>query len=78
VTARERRTEGPQNFHGAPAEPRGHLDHKVVSPSPVQLAHQFWRAFNEREPSQLDELIAPDYINHAALSGTPPGPAGQT
>jgi predicted ester cyclase len=44
---------------------------------PIGLAHQFWRAFNERELSQLDELIAPDYISHAALPGTPPGPAGQ-
>ena len=39
---------------------------------------RFWEdAFNRRDLSVLDELIADDYVNHAALPGTPPGPAGQ-
>ena len=39
---------------------------------------RFWEeAFNGRDLSVLDELIADDYVNHAALPGTPPGPAGQ-
>jgi steroid delta-isomerase-like uncharacterized protein len=39
---------------------------------------RFWEeAFNGRDVSVLDELIADDYVNHAALPGTPPGPAGQ-
>lgn len=43
----------------------------------LNLAHRFWRAFNERELSGLGELLADDYVNHAALPGTSPGPAGQ-
>jgi steroid delta-isomerase-like uncharacterized protein len=39
---------------------------------------RFWEeAFNGRDLALLDELIAEDYVNHAALPGTPPGPAGQ-
>ena len=39
---------------------------------------RFWEdAFNGRDLSLLDELFAEDYVNHAALPGTPAGPAGQ-
>jgi steroid delta-isomerase-like uncharacterized protein len=38
---------------------------------------RFWQAFNERDLSLLEDLFADDYVNHAALPGTPPGPAGQ-
>lgn len=39
---------------------------------------RFWEeAFNGRDLSLLDELIADDYVNDAALPGTPPGRAGQ-
>ena len=39
---------------------------------------RFWEeAFNGRDLSVLADLIADDYVNHAALPGTPPGPAGQ-
>ena len=39
---------------------------------------RFWEdAFNGRDLSVLDDLFAEDYVNHAALPGTPPGPAGQ-
>jgi predicted ester cyclase len=34
-------------------------------------------AFNGRDLSVLDDLFAENYVNHAALPGTPPGPAGQ-
>jgi steroid delta-isomerase-like uncharacterized protein len=45
---------------------------------PVTETRRFWEeAFNGRELSVLDELIADDYRNHAALPGTPPGAAGQ-
>ena len=38
----------------------------------------FWeRAFNGRDLAALDDLIADDYVNHAALPGTPPGREGQ-
>jgi predicted ester cyclase len=38
----------------------------------------FWeRAFNARDLDALGDLIADEYVNHAALPGTPPGPAGQ-
>jgi predicted ester cyclase len=44
----------------------------------VADTRRFWEeAFNGRDVSVLDELIAEDYVNHAALPGTPPGPAGQ-
>jgi len=44
----------------------------------VNEMRRFWEeAFNGRDLSLLDELIAADYVNHAALPGTPPGPAGQ-
>jgi len=44
----------------------------------VNETRRFWEeAFNGRELSLLDDLIADDYVNHAALPGTPPGPAGQ-
>jgi steroid delta-isomerase-like uncharacterized protein len=45
---------------------------------PVVQMRRFWEeAFNGRDVSILDELIADDYVNHAALPGTPPGPEGQ-
>ena len=38
----------------------------------------FWeRAFNGRDLNALDGLIADEYVNHAALPGTPPGREGQ-
>jgi predicted ester cyclase len=38
----------------------------------------FWeRAFNGRDLGALDGLIADEYVNHAALPGTPPGREGQ-
>ncbi len=43
----------------------------------AEFAHSFWRAFNERDLSGLEGLLAEDYVNHAALPGTPPGPLGQ-
>ena len=49
-----------------------------MSPDAVSQMRRFWEdAFNGRDLSVLDELIADDYVNHAALPGTPPGPAGQ-
>ena len=41
------------------------------------LVQRFWDAFNARDLSGLDDLFADDYVNHAALPGTPPGPEGQ-
>src|SRR3954454_20630620 len=38
---------------------------------------RFWEAFNDRDLSLLDDLFAEDYVNHASLPGTPPGPEGQ-
>lgn len=44
----------------------------------VNEMRRFWEeAFNGRDLSLLDDLIAEAYVNHAALPGTPPGPAGQ-
>jgi steroid delta-isomerase-like uncharacterized protein len=44
----------------------------------VNETRRFWEeAFNGRDLSLLEDLIADDYVNHAALPGTPPGPAGQ-
>jgi steroid delta-isomerase-like uncharacterized protein len=40
-------------------------------------AVRFWEAFNSRDLSQLDDMFAEDYVNHAALPGTPAGPEGQ-
>jgi steroid delta-isomerase-like uncharacterized protein len=42
-----------------------------------RMVERFWEAFNSRDLSLLDDLFAEDYVNHAALPGTPPGPAGQ-
>ena len=33
-------------------------------------------AFNERNLDVLDAVTAPDFLNHNALPGTPPGPEG--
>jgi steroid delta-isomerase-like uncharacterized protein len=38
---------------------------------------RYWEAFNTRDLSLLDDVIAADYVNDAALPGTPPGPKGQ-
>jgi len=44
----------------------------------VDATRRFWEeAFNGRDLSVLDELIAEDYVNHAALPETPPGTDGQ-
>jgi steroid delta-isomerase-like uncharacterized protein len=43
----------------------------------VELVRQFWGAFNDRDLTGLEDLFADDYVNHAALPGTPPGPEGQ-
>ena len=44
----------------------------------VNETRRFWEeAFNGRDLTLLDDLIADDYVNHAAQPGTPPGPAGQ-
>jgi ketosteroid isomerase-like protein len=32
-----------------------------------------WQAFNDRDLSLLDDVIAADYVGEAALPGTPPG-----
>src|SRR3954466_11476395 len=42
-----------------------------------RLVGRFWGAFNGRDVSLLEDLSAADYVNHATLPGTPPGPAGQ-
>ena len=45
------------------------------------VAHEtrrFWEeAFNGRDLSVLDDLIADEYANKAAVPGTAPGPSGQ-
>jgi steroid delta-isomerase-like uncharacterized protein len=43
----------------------------------VNLVRRFWDAFNARDLTGLEDLFAEDYVNHAALPGTPPGPEGQ-
>jgi steroid delta-isomerase-like uncharacterized protein len=44
----------------------------------INEMRRFWEeAFNGRDLSLLDDLIADDYVNHAALPGTPLGRAGQ-
>ena len=44
----------------------------------LDRTREFWeRAFNGRDLSALDDLIAEGYVNHAALPGTPPGVEGQ-
>ena len=44
----------------------------------LDRTREFWeRAFNGRDLSALDDLIAEGYVNHAALPGTPPGAEGQ-
>jgi predicted ester cyclase len=49
-----------------------------MSEGALEKTREFWeRAFNGRELSALDALIADGYVNHAALPGTPPGPEGQ-
>src|SRR3954449_1984265 len=42
-----------------------------------RMVERFWEAFNGRDLSLLEDLFAEDYVNHATLPGTPPGPAGQ-
>lgn len=38
----------------------------------------FWEeAFNGRDLGRIDDFVAPGYVNHAALPGTPPGAEGQ-
>jgi steroid delta-isomerase-like uncharacterized protein len=50
-----------------------------VSEDPaLNNVRRFWEvAFNQRQLDALDDMLAEDYVNHAALPGTPPGPAGQ-
>jgi predicted ester cyclase len=48
-----------------------------MSDESLDLVRRFWGAFNDRDLTGLDHLFADDYVNHAALPGTPPGPEGQ-
>jgi steroid delta-isomerase-like uncharacterized protein len=43
----------------------------------LSLVRRFWDAFNDRDLTGLEDLFADDYVNHAALPGTPQGPEGQ-
>jgi steroid delta-isomerase-like uncharacterized protein len=42
-----------------------------------RAVERYWEAFNARDLSLLDDVIAENYVNDAALPGTPPGAAGQ-
>jgi steroid delta-isomerase-like uncharacterized protein len=49
-----------------------------MAPDVFDSMRRFWEeAFNGRDLSLLDDLIADDYVNDAALPGTPPGREGQ-
>ena len=49
-----------------------------MPPDPLEPTRRFWEeAFNGRDLAVLDDVIADDYVNHAALPGTPPGRRGQ-
>ena len=48
-----------------------------MSEAERRAVERYWEAFNTRDLSLLDDVIAADYVNHAALPGTPPGRAGQ-
>lgn len=42
-----------------------------------ELVRSFWeRAFNGRDLNLVDGFTAPEFVNHNALPGTPPGPEG--
>jgi predicted ester cyclase len=44
----------------------------------VARVRRFWEdAFNGRNLDQIEEYVAPGYVNHNALPGTPPGAEGQ-
>ena len=43
---------------------------------PSLRAAALWDAFNARDLDVLQELIAEEFVNDAALPGTPSGPAG--
>ena len=41
------------------------------------LVRAFWEhAFNGRDLDLIDAITAPEFVNHNALPGTPPGPEG--
>jgi predicted ester cyclase len=45
---------------------------------PIELTRRFWLdGFNHRDEAAVREAIAEDYVNEAALPGTPNGPEGQ-
>jgi predicted ester cyclase len=49
-----------------------------MSRDPVLDTRRFWEeAFNDRDLSVLDDMFGDEYVNHAALPGTPSGAAGQ-
>jgi predicted ester cyclase len=44
----------------------------------AENARLFWEVgFNQRNLDAITHLFAPNYVNHAALAGTPTGPEGQ-
>ena len=43
-----------------------------------ERVREFWEeAFNKRDLSRLDDFVAPEYVNHNVLPGTPQGVEGQ-
>jgi predicted ester cyclase len=43
-------------------------------PSKDRMRRIYEEAFNQDRRETLDELVAPDFVNHTAPPGTPPGP----
>ena len=62
--------------HGAPKSARCASVRTMGEPE-RRAVERYWEAFNTRDLSLLDDVIADDYVNDAALPGTPPGVAGQ-
>jgi SnoaL-like protein len=56
---------------------RSVVDWRAMIAGDFDFVRRFWGAFNDRDLTGLEHLFTDDYVNHAALPGTAPGPEGQ-
>jgi len=54
----------------------GPLGQAADPPRPADVARQWYEAFNSKDASIIDRIVAPQWVDIPSPPGTPPGPQG--